>query len=96
MSPVTENDFLSFDDRQPESRTELERYLSDKSKDLSMLDNYPTIKVLFQKHNTTLPSSAPVERLFSTGSIVLTARRARLSDALLEHLTLLKVNPNFV
>ncbi len=96
MSPITENDFLSFDDRQPESRTELERYLTDKSKDLTMLDNYPTIKVLFQKHNTTLPSSAPVERLFSTGAIVLAARRARLSYALLEHLTLLKVNPNFV
>lgn len=95
LSPVSDqDDFLTFDDRVPESRSELERYLNDKDKSLSMLDKYPTIKALFIKYNTSLPSSAPVERLFSHASLVLTTHRSRLSDILLEHLVLLKISNN--
>ena len=68
--------------------------LNHKCKKLLMLDplqlyNYPTIKSLFIKYNTAMPASAPVERLFSVAILVLTTRRSRLSDTLIEHLFLL-------
>ncbi len=56
-----------------------------------MLDRYPQIKKLFINFNTPIPSSAPVERLFSQAAIVLTASHNRLSDQLLEILVLLKI-----
>ena len=46
---------------------------------VSLLD-YPAVADAFRKSNTTLPSSAAVERLFSAASQVLTARRCRLAD----------------
>ena len=59
-----------------------------------MLYKYPNIKKLFMRYNTMLPSSAPVERLFSMAALVLTGKRANLSDTLLEHLILLRIYRN--
>jgi len=36
-------------------------YLSDKETEMAMLSRYPTVQKVFQKFNTTLASSAPVE-----------------------------------
>ena len=47
-------------------------YLNDPSTDVHMLQKHPQIKELFIKYNTVLPSSAPVERLLSTASVILT------------------------
>ena len=96
-SPITEQtsasiteSFLNFTpvNTKPD---ELDNYLRDTDTSMSMLNRYPQIKKLFIKFNTAIPSSAPVERLFSQAAIVLTARRNRLSDQLLEILVLLKI-----
>lgn len=55
-------------------------FLSSTKKDLDILNQYPIIKEVFLKYNTTIPSSAPVERLFSKAIQILTPRRNRLND----------------
>jgi len=45
-----------------------------------MLNKYPLVKATFIQYNTTLPSSAVVERLLSVSGQTETARRNKLSD----------------
>ena len=71
------------------------KYLNDTSKDLTMLNRHSQFKHLFKKFNTVLPSSAPVERLFSQAACILTKRRSRLSDDMFQKLLLLKINHSF-
>ena len=91
---ITE-DFLKYDldeSGESSSNNELENYLRDPDTNIAMLDKYPQLKQLFLKYNTAIPTSAPVERLFSQASLILTVRRNKLSDTLLEMLLLLKMS----
>jgi hypothetical protein len=84
-------DPLDIPSRTTSVMNELDLFLVDNDRDISSLHKYPRIKALFLWFNTALPSSAPVERLFSAGPLVLTIRRNRLSDELFETLLILKV-----
>ena len=53
-------------------------------------------RFIHQIHNTAIPSSAAVERLFSIGKDILTAKRAKLSDANFERLMFMKGNQHHV
>jgi len=70
-------------------------YLADPATELEMLNKYPRVKKAFMKYNAPLPSSAEVERLFSTASLLNAPRRGSLSDESFEELLLLKANMAF-
>jgi len=77
------------------SRMEALNYLDDTEKDLQILSGYPNVCATFLKYNTSLPSSAPVEHLFSTGGLILTPHRNKLSDVF-EQLLMLKTNADMI
>jgi len=67
-------------------------YLSDTDTQLKMLARYGRIRKVFIKFNTTLPSSAPVKRLFSMARQIEVPRLNHLSDSMFEKLLLMKAN----
>ena len=91
MQQSTVDDWFDFSPREEAAPDELDYFMRDPDRLIEMLDRYPQIKQLFIKFNTALPSSALVERLFSQAALILTVRRNRLTDTLLEILILLKI-----
>lgn len=83
--------FLYFHE-EPSVDNEFERFICDRRENKEMLLDYPSVLKLFIKFNNPIPSSAPVERLFSIGALVLTKKRNKLKDLLFEHLLMLKIN----
>lgn len=71
------------------AETEVMEFLILPGSDWEFLSTFPRIKEIAKQYNTPIPSSAPVERVFSLGSIVLTPRRNRLSDKRFERLLLM-------
>uniref|UniRef100_I3J981 HAT C-terminal dimerisation domain-containing protein n=2 Tax=Oreochromis niloticus TaxID=8128 RepID=I3J981_ORENI len=91
------DDFFSFeeDDCTYSAETEVMEYLKSAGSELGVLSQFPRIKAISLRYNTATPSSAPVERLFSLGNLVLTPRRNRLSSERFERLTLMRYNNFF-
>lgn len=73
---------------------ELDRWRKSPRGSLSTLDDFPIVKMMFLKFNTSIPSSAPVERLFSVGRDVFGLKRGKLTDNNFERQLLLKCNRN--
>jgi len=82
-TPVAESSF---------SKVELEcfQYFNDCSNKLSSLSQFPIVEKMFRYYNTPLPSSAPVERVFSYGKLIMTPKRSRLTDDNFQKFLLLK------
>ncbi|XP_073694418.1 uncharacterized protein [Garra rufa] len=97
-SSSSEDDFFVFEEEQDSGffgpDKEVMEYLKSGS-EMGVLENFPRIKNLSLKYNTAPASSAPVERLFSLGSLVLTPRRNRLGDKRFERLLLMRYNHYF-
>ena len=91
----SEDEYFGFE-KSPASESTVEMqvmtYLNDSEKSIISLKRHPLILKMFRRYNTTLPSSAPVERLFSLAGLTLPPHRNRLSDKTVEQLLLLRSN----
>lgn len=73
---------------------EIRKYVGGTGKFLDCLQEFPRVKQLFLKFNTTLPSTAPVQRLFSHKGNLVTSQRNFLTDDYFERIQLLRYNSN--
>lgn len=71
---------------------EVEKYLMDDRKQIEMLNEYTHVKLVYYKYNTTLCSSAAIERVFSQSALIFTPRRNRILASNFEYVLLLKYN----
>lgn len=91
--------FVSFN-RQDRRRSEefiskileIVQYLENCSRKKEILHLYPTVRYAFLKFNTTLASSAPVERMFSKALLLFGPRRNSMSATNFEYALLLEQN----
>ncbi|XP_051904112.1 uncharacterized protein zgc:161969 isoform X1 [Hippocampus zosterae] len=73
---------------------EIRKYVEGTGKSLECLQDFPRVKQLFLKYNTTLPSTAPIQRLFSEKGNLATSQRNFLTDDYFERIQLLRYNVN--
>lgn len=75
---------------------EISQFLRDIRKEVNILNEYPRVRTVFFKYNTTLSSSAPVERVFSQSLMIFTPRRNRISSDNFEKTLMLKHNRKLI
>ncbi|KAM9392065.1 uncharacterized protein zbedx [Pholidichthys leucotaenia] len=97
----SEDDFFSYGSAKKSVQVqqvgvmdEVRKYVEGMGKSLECLQDFPRVKQLFLKYNTTLPSTAPVQRLFSQKGNVVTSQKSFLSDDYFERIQLLRYNSN--
>ncbi|XP_061741064.1 uncharacterized protein zgc:161969 isoform X1 [Nerophis ophidion] len=97
----SEDDFFSYGSAKNSSinqergvTEEIRSYVEGTGKSLECLQDFPRVKQLFLKYNTTLPSTAPVQRLFSQKGNLVTLQRNFLTDDYFERIQLLRYNSN--
>lgn len=71
---------------------EVLQYLEDRDSSLQVLQKYKVVGKMFLEYNTTLPSSAAVERLFSFATLLNEPRRRNLTDDQFGRLVFMKGN----
>jgi hypothetical protein len=71
---------------------EVDYYLAQDADDHVASLKTKSMRLLFVKTNTALPSSAAIERIFSLGGRVFVPNRSRISDAHFEQLIFLRAN----
>lgn len=71
---------------------EIVRFLSDTRDNMTILSEYPSIKNIFVRFNTSLSSSAPIERVFSQCKLIFRPQRNRLLSDNFERAIFLKIN----
>ncbi len=71
---------------------EVARFLADQCEDVESVLLYRRLKMVFLQTNTTLPSSAPAERLFSRARHVFRRQRQKMTDKHFESQLLLNAN----
>lgn len=97
----SEDDFFSYGSAKTTTQIqrrgvmeEIRKYVEGTGKSLECLQDFPRVKQLFLKHNTTLPSTAPVQRLFGQKGNLLISQRNFLTDDYFERIQLLRYNSN--
>lgn len=88
--------FYRYSANTVQQNVEIEQYLSHPEHDVSMLQNFPTIKKLFIDFNTTLSSTGVIERMFSNATLIFQPRRNRLSSENFERTMFLKKNRSVI
>ncbi|XP_077388428.1 zinc finger BED domain-containing protein 4 [Festucalex cinctus] len=97
----SEDDFFSYGSAKPTAHIqergvteEIRKYVEGTGKSLECLQDFPRVKQLFLKYNTTLPSTAPIQRLFSQKGNLATSQRNFLTDDYFERIQMLRYNIN--
>jgi len=82
--------FYEIDEANNSVYAELDMYIN--VREINSLHRFPLVKKACIEKNTSLPSSAPVECLFSIGGQILTPHRNGLTDDHFETLLLTRAN----
>lgn len=79
-----------------EIESEVSRFLFDVRTESSILNEYSNVRAVYFEYNTTISSSAPVERVFSQSTMIFTPRRNRISAQRFEQTLLMKHNRKLI
>ena len=82
---------MKYDEEEEEEENidEIERWRREKNKNL---DDFPSIRKIYVKFNTSLGSQASVERIFSFARLIIGLRRGHLDDENFEKQLVCKAN----